>query len=73
MNFKAAPQHRARHENVTLHLAASTNPKEDSDAPRGSTDLVPLARGERLLAIAFPNPKAGWFVGNNGPVLKISF
>jgi hypothetical protein len=24
-------------------------------------------------AVAFANPHAGWFVGNNGQVLKISF
>ena len=24
-------------------------------------------------AVAFANPKAGWFVGNNGQILKISF
>jgi hypothetical protein len=23
--------------------------------------------------LAFANPKAGWFVGNNGKILKISF
>ena len=24
-------------------------------------------------AVAFANPHAGWFVGNNGTILKISF
>jgi hypothetical protein len=24
-------------------------------------------------AVAFANPKAGWFVGNGGKILKISF
>jgi hypothetical protein len=24
-------------------------------------------------AVAFANPQAGWFVGNNGQIVKISF
>jgi len=33
----------------------------------------PLPGVSGFWAVAFANPKAGWFVGNNGQILKISF
>ena len=33
----------------------------------------PIPQASGYWAVAFANPKAGWFVGNNGTILKVSF
>jgi hypothetical protein len=34
---------------------------------------LPIPGVSGYWAVAFANPGAGWFVGNNGQILKISF
>jgi photosystem II stability/assembly factor-like uncharacterized protein len=41
--------------------------------PDEGTTWYRLPRASGYWAVAFANPQAGWFVGNNGQILKISF
>ncbi|MFZ0882663.1 MAG: hypothetical protein WAN14_04635 [Candidatus Acidiferrales bacterium] len=58
-------------------VTAETEPDFSSGAAAWSPDegktwyQIPNASG--YWAVAFANPHAGWFVGNNGQILKISF
>ena len=61
----------------TVVITTETQPDFSSGAAAWSPDegrtwfKLPQASG--YWAVAFANPKAGWFVGNNGQILKISF
>jgi photosystem II stability/assembly factor-like uncharacterized protein len=58
-------------------VTAETEPNFDSGSAAWTPDegstwfQLPSVSG--YWAVAFANPKAGWFVGNNGQILKISF
>ncbi|MGA7224702.1 MAG: hypothetical protein WBX16_17720, partial [Candidatus Acidiferrales bacterium] len=58
-------------------ITAETEPDFSSGAAAWTPDegrtwyQIPNASG--YWAVAFANPHAGWFVGNNGQILKISF
>ncbi len=58
-------------------VTAETEPDFSSGAAAWTPDegrtwyQIPGASG--YWAVAFANPRAGWFVGNNGQILKISF
>ncbi len=58
-------------------ITAETEPKFDSGSAAWTPDegrtwfQLPSASG--YWAVAFANPEAGWFVGNRGKILKISF
>jgi len=60
-----------------LVITAETAPNFSSGSAAWTPDeghtwfQIPGASG--YWAVAFANPKAGWFVGNNGQILKISF
>ena len=41
--------------------------------PDEGTTWIPLPKVSGFWAVAFATPQAGWFVGNNGSILKISF
>ena len=61
----------------TVVITTETEPNFDSGAAAWTPDegrtwfALPSASG--YWAVAFASPKAGWFVGNNGQILKISF
>ena len=61
----------------TVVITAETAPNFSSGSAAWTPDegrtwfQIPGASG--YWAVAFANPKAGWFVGNNGQILKISF
>jgi photosystem II stability/assembly factor-like uncharacterized protein len=61
----------------TVVITTETQPDFTSGAAAWSPDegqtwfKLPHASG--YWAVAFANPEAGWFVGNNGKILKISF
>jgi photosystem II stability/assembly factor-like uncharacterized protein len=66
------------HENDhAVVITAETAPNFSSGSAAWTPDegrtwfQIPGASG--YWAVAFSNPKAGWFVGNNGQILKISF
>jgi hypothetical protein len=61
----------------TVVITAETAPDFHSGSAAWTPDegqtwyWLPAVSG--YWAVAFANPKAGWFVGNNGQILKISF
>jgi photosystem II stability/assembly factor-like uncharacterized protein len=61
----------------TVVITANTAPDFDTGAGAWTPDegntwySLPTVSG--YWAVAFANPQAGWFVGNNGTILKISF
>ena len=63
--------------NRAVVVTAETEPDFSSGAAAWTPDegrtwyQIPGASG--YWAVAFANPQAGWFVGNNGQILKISF
>jgi len=61
----------------TVVITAETAPNFDSGAGAWSADegktWSKLSKVSGYWAVAFANPKAGWFVGNSGKILKISF
>ena len=61
----------------TVVVTAETQPNFDSGAAAWTPDegqtWFKLPQVSGYWAVAFANPKAGWFVGNNGQILKISF
>ncbi len=68
----------ADHENDhTVVVTAETEPNFDTGSAAWTPDegrtwfQLPDVSG--YWAVAFDNPKAGWFVGNGGQILKISF
>jgi photosystem II stability/assembly factor-like uncharacterized protein len=58
-------------------VTAEKAPNFDSGAAAWSPDegstWFKLPKVSGYWAVAFANPRAGWFVGNNGTILKISF
>ena len=66
-----------REHDRTVVITTETQPNFTSGAAAWSPDeghtwfSLPQASG--YWAVAFANPEAGWFVGNNGQILKISF
>jgi photosystem II stability/assembly factor-like uncharacterized protein len=58
-------------------VTAETQPDFSSGGAAWTPDegrtWYPIAGVTGNWAVAFANPKAGWFVGNNGQILKISF
>lgn len=64
-------------ENRTVVITSEAPPNYTSGAAAWSPDegrtwfQLPAVSG--YWAVAFANPKAGWFVGNSGKILKISF
>lgn len=61
----------------TVVITAEAAPKFKTGAAAWSPDegrtWVALPEVSGYWAVAFANPKAGWFVGNGGQILKISF
>ncbi len=61
----------------TVVVTAETEPNYDSGSavwtPDEGTTWLSLPNVSGYWAVAFANPQAGWFVGNNGQILKISF
>jgi photosystem II stability/assembly factor-like uncharacterized protein len=61
----------------TVVITTETQPTFESGAAAWSPDegqtWFKLPEVSGYWAVAFANPKAGWFVGNNGQILKISF
>jgi len=61
----------------TVVVTAETQPNFESGAAAWTPDegqtWIKLPHVSGYWAVAFANPKAGWFVGNNGQILKISF
>lgn len=63
--------------NKTVVITTETEPSFTSGEAAWTPDegrtwfTLPGASG--YWAVAFANPEAGWFVGNNGQILKISF
>jgi len=61
----------------TVVITVETQPNFDSGSAAWTPDegrtwfSLPAVSG--YWAVAFASPKAGWFVGNNGQILKISF
>jgi len=60
----------------TVVITTETQPNFDSGAAAWSPDegqtWFKLPQVSGYWAVAFANPEAGWFVGNNGQILKIS-
>jgi photosystem II stability/assembly factor-like uncharacterized protein len=58
-------------------ITAETEPNFNSGSaawtPDEGTTWHKLPKVSGYWAVAFADPKAGWFVGNNGTILKISF
>ena len=61
----------------TVVVTAETEPNYDSGSaawtPDEGTTWYTLPNVSGYWAVGFANPEAGWFVGNNGQILKISF
>ncbi len=61
----------------TVVVTAETEPDFDSGSavwtPDEGTTWLGLPNVSGYWAVGFANPQAGWFVGNNGQILKISF
>jgi hypothetical protein len=61
----------------TVVITTETQPNFDSGAAAWTPDegqtWFELPQVSGYWAVAFANPEAGWFVGNNGQILKISF
>jgi hypothetical protein len=69
--------HPGRELDRTVVITTETQPDFSSGAAAWSPDegqtWLSLPQVSGYWAVAFANPKAGWFVGNNGHILKISF
>jgi len=69
--------HSGHEHDRTVVITTETQPDFDSGAAAWSPDegqtwfALPQVSG--YWGVAFANPEAGWFVGNNGQILKISF
>ncbi len=61
----------------TVVITAETQPNFDSGSAAWTPDeghtWFKLPNVSGYWAVAFANPHAGWFVGNGGEILKISF
>jgi photosystem II stability/assembly factor-like uncharacterized protein len=61
----------------TVVITTETEPNftsgEAAFTPDEGFTWVPIPDASGYWAVAFANPHAGWFVGNNGQILKISF
>ncbi len=61
----------------TVVITTETEPDfssgEAAFTPDEGFTWVPIPGASGYWAVAFANPHAGWFVGNNGQILKISF
>jgi photosystem II stability/assembly factor-like uncharacterized protein len=61
----------------TVVITTDTEPNfstgEAAFTPDEGSTWVPIPGASGYWAVAFANPHAGWFVGNNGQILKISF
>jgi photosystem II stability/assembly factor-like uncharacterized protein len=61
----------------TVVITTETEPNftsgEAAFTPDEGYTWVPIPNASGYWAVAFANPQAGWFVGNNGQILKISF
>jgi photosystem II stability/assembly factor-like uncharacterized protein len=72
------PDAEASHEyDRTVVVTAETEPDFDSGSaawtPDEGSTWYKLPDVSGYWAVGFANPQAGWFVGNNGQILKISF
>jgi len=65
------------HFDRTVVITTETEPDfssgEAAFTPDEGSTWLPLPGVSGFWAVAFANPHAGWFVGNNGQILKISF
>jgi photosystem II stability/assembly factor-like uncharacterized protein len=61
----------------TVVITTETEPNftsgEAAFTPDEGSTWIPIPGASGYWAVAFANPQAGWFVGNNGQILKISF
>jgi hypothetical protein len=68
-----------KHDNFkrVVVITAETEPNFTSGSaawtPDEGTSWYKLSKVSGYWGLAFAGPKAGWFVGNNGKILKISF
>lgn len=66
-----------REHDHTVVITAETEPNFNSGSAAWTPDegrtWFELPQVSGYWAVAFANPRAGWFVGNNGQILKISF
>ena len=58
---------------ITTEKQPSFSTGEAAWSPDEGQTWFRIPRVSGYWAVAFANPKAGWFVGNNGQILKISF
>jgi len=74
---KRDDEDRGHEHDRTVVITTETQPNFDSGAAAWSPDegqtWFKLPQVSGYWAVAFASPEAGWFVGNNGQILKISF
>jgi hypothetical protein len=58
---------------ITTEMEPNFTSGEAAFTPDEGFTWVPIPGANGYWAVAFANPHAGWFVGNNGQILKISF
>ena len=58
---------------ITTETEPNFTSGEAAFTPDEGFTWVPIPGASGYWAVAFANPHAGWFVGNNGQILKISF
>ena len=58
---------------ITTETEPDFSSGEAAWTPDEGRTWFPLPGVSGFWAVAFANPQAGWFVGNNGQILKISF
>jgi hypothetical protein len=58
---------------LTINPPANFNSGSAAWTPDEGQTWYRLPNVSGYWAVAFANPQAGWFVGNNGQILKISF
>ena len=58
---------------ITTETAPDFTSGEAAWTPDEGRTWIVLPEVSGFWAVAFANPHAGWFVGNNGQILKISF
>jgi photosystem II stability/assembly factor-like uncharacterized protein len=58
---------------ITTETEPDFSSGEAAWTPNEGKDWIAIPGASGFWAVGFANPQAGWFVGNNGQILKISF
>jgi len=58
---------------ITTETEPDYSSGEAAFTPDEGTTWITIPNASGYWAVAFANPHAGWFVGNNGSILKVSF